>query len=514
MSSVKPILIVVLSSWIFSFSADQKDTTIKKKIVFSDTLTGRQLAEEYCQRCHILPDPSLLDKNTWANSVLPNMGRRLGLKSAGRNPFEDLPQEETQMIRALDIYPESALLSEDDWNKIVQYYLSEAPNVPLPQRNVLPVTPVLPLFKTQDLKLGDKPFPQTTLLKFDKNSSQLYVGDAQNTLYILNNQFELLKTRTTESPAVDIDFPKNAPPRLLMIGSFKPSEQRSGRLLSLDKKNGSAFSDIAALHRPVQFAVSDINQDGKEDAVICEFGNHSGELAWLDNFQIGKKHVLKAFPGARKVEIVDLNHDKKPDILVLMAQAREEMVVFYNLGNGKFQEKSLMRFQPLFGGSYFELADFNNDGFPDIILSNGDNWDYSAVRKNYHGIRIYLNDGKDNFRQSYFYPMYGASKTIARDFDGDGDLDIAAISFYTELDDPAQRFIYLSNEGNLHFNAFSTPEAVKGKWLTMEAGDFDNDGDEDIVLGSYFHNFAELSSLIFQGIDTFPQVLVLKNTTK
>jgi FG-GAP-like repeat len=194
-----------------------------------------------------------------------------------------------------------------------------------------------------------------------------------------------------------------------------------------------------------------------------------------------------------------------------MAQANEEITIFYNQGKGKFKEKTVLRFPPVYGVSYFELADFNKDGFQDILLTNGDNWDYSAIEKPYHGIRIYLNDGKDNFKEAYFYPLFGTSKAMARDFDNDGDLDIAAISFYADLAQPEQSFIYLQNEGGSHFKTFSTPEAAAGKWLTMEVGDFDKDGDVDIALGSYFHTVGEMTKLLFRGIEFFPQLLILKN---
>ena len=114
----------------------------------------------------------------------------------------------------------------------------------------------------------------------------------------------------------------------------------------------------------------------------------------------------------------------------------------------------------------------------------------------------------------WFYPIYGASKAVARDFDSDGDLDIAAISFYSDLEKPEQGFIYLSNEANFNFKAFSSPEAAYGKWLTMDAGDFDRDGDIDIVLGSYFQSVGELSKLIAKGVLTFPQILVFTNQKK
>jgi len=284
-------------------------------------------------------------------------------------------------------------------------------------------------------------------------------------------------------------------------------------LAKAGKKDESKIN-IHLLHRPVHFVATDLNMDGKEDVIISEFGNHSGKLSWLDDFQPKKRHILKELPGARKVEITDFNKDGKPDIMALMTQAREEISIFYNLGNGEFKEKVVLQFPPVFGSIYFELADFNKDGFQDIVLTNGDNWDYSAIKKNYHGVRVYLNDGKDNFKRAWFYPLYGASKAIARDFDGDGDIDIAATSFYSDLDNPEQGFVYLSNEGNLNFKPFSTPQGASGKWMIMEVADYDQDGDEDIILGSYFHNIGELSVLMFQGITTFPQLLVLENKTK
>lgn len=516
MSYFKISVIAIFSIGIMALSLSERTISPPKYIspkapVIAD---GRQLAQIYCQRCHAFPDPSLLDKQTWVQKVLPNMAMRLGVKVSQSETLEPLPAEEEKIVKALNIYPETALISQSEWQQIVEYYEREAPAENLPQKKVDPISEQLPLFAAKTVTLEDKPVSQITLLKYDKGSSQLYVGDAQNSLYVIDKDFKITDKWWLDTAPTDIDFPKNAPPRILTIGIFSPSDQKLGRLMTLTKSTVPNMVNIAGLPRPVSFSSSDLNMDGKEDAIICGFGNYSGKLFWLDNFDPNKEHILKDLPGARNTVIKDLNGDKKPDIVALMAQGREGMSIFYNLGNGKFREKEILTFSPVFGASYFEMADFNKDGFQDILLANGDNWDYSSVNKNYHGIRIYLNDGKDNFKEAWFYPMYGAAKALARDFDGDGDLDIAATSFYNDLEHPEQGFLYFSNQGNLKFNVSSTPEAALGKWLTMEAADIDQDGDTDIILGSYFQNIGEVTKLMFRGATSFPQLLILENKNK
>ncbi len=472
------------------------------------------LAQRYCQTCHLFPEATLLDKKTWITSVLPNMALRLGIRTAGTDPFADLPEAEVNAIRPLGIYPETAILSESAWQRLVAYYEKEAPDVPLPSKKAITVTNHLPLFKVQALSLGDEAVPKTTLLKYDTEHAQLYVGDDHHSLFVLDSNFNLSNKWWIDTAPTDIDFPKNAAPRLLTIGLFNPSDQKMGRLLSIEKNSHPGSVNLPGLARPVQFATGDLDADGKEDVVICEFGNHAGKLSWYENFNSQKEHILSLLPGARKVEIRDLNHDQKPDLVVLMAQAREGVSIYYNQGKGHFREKSVLRFQPAFGASYFEMVDFNGDGYLDMLLTNGDNWDYSPIDKNYHGVRIYLNDRKDNFKEAYLFPLYGASKALARDFDGDGDLDIAVTSFYADLAQPEQGFIYLENQGKLNFKPFSTPEAAAGKWLTMEAADFDHDGDIDLVLGSYFQSLGELTQLFSNGIQEFPQLLILTNESR
>lgn len=474
-------------------------------------MSGKILAERYCQMCHMFPEPGLLDKNTWENSVLPNMGMRLGIRVNGLDPFEDLDPTDELIVRNLDIYPENPMILDEDWNKIVKYYTQNAPSkLEALQKTVRIEKKTMP-FKSQFITIGDNKLPKVSLLSYNEATSELYIGD-NNDLYALRNTGEISRNWKLNSPASHIEFEQKADPLLLTIGKFRPSDQELGQLSNLRTGEDLSYTPIHIpnLKRPVYFETADLNGDGKKDVVVCNFGNYTGKLSWFDGFDPSKEHVLSALPGARMVWVKDLNGDQKPDIVALMAQAYEQISIYYNKGNGEFEEKRVMEFSPVHGVSYFEIADFNQDGFEDILLTNGDNWDYSNVDKPYQGIRIYLNDGKNNFKEAFFYPMYGCSKAMARDFDNDGHLDIVAVSFYSDLEDPKESFVFLSNKGNMEFTASFHPDAKYGKWLTMEVADFNGDNRLDVMLGNFIYNFSEMTKVVATtGLSSFPQVLLL-----
>jgi len=158
-------------------------------------------------------------------------------------------------------------------------------------------------------------------------------------------------------------------------------------------------------------------------------------------------------------------------------------------------------------------VDFNKDGLMDILVTNGDNGEYPSPPKRYHGIRLYLNRGGLRFEEAFFYPLNGAFCAMARDFDQDGDLDIAAISFFPDYEkSPNESFVYLENKGNMQFTASTFSQCIVGRWLVMDVGDLDGDGDVDIVLGSCINGPGAVPAWLKRDWDRFsPSILVLRN---
>jgi hypothetical protein len=506
----------ILILWIIFFlSCKQYNRNQSHKQISSSSVeAGELLAKKYCQGCHQFPDPSLLDVKSWEKGVLPVMAPRLGIFNYG---WEKYPSSRRDRNLAPGFYPSQPLLGNDDWQHIIDYYLATAPDSLPGQQRQFPIKNDLSLFSFYS-PANAGPGPMTCFIQVDTTQSPHSILTADVFLKSLERYDQNLKeidSVSVRGAIVDIDFG----PRPIVatnIGQMNPNNGRFGKLENISGRNGKIILDsmwqFDSLRRPVQSVQVDLNGDGKPDELVCEFGHLTGALSWYENMGNNKfsRHVLRSVPGAIKAYVRDYNHDGLPDLVVLFAQGEEGIFLFTNRGGGRFDQKEILRFPPSYGSSYFEMDDFNHDGFPDILYTCGDNADYSVVLKPYHGVYIFLNDGHWNFSQQYFYPINGCYKAMARDFDGDGDLDIATISFFADYkNQPEEGFVYLENTGNFIFKPHSAPQTEHGRWLTMDVSDFDGDGKPDILLGNFSHAPAFISPSI--SWETGPPFLYLRN---
>jgi hypothetical protein len=452
--------------------------------VSGNNLTPKQLAQAYCGSCHLYPDPDLLPKSVWNKKLLKDMARRLGYVQDDYDPFKQLSMYDAFVLRHANIYPkDSIIISSSDWQKISNYYLQESPEEAILPKRKPEVTNTLPNFKVKII--DDLPSqPLTTMVHFDTVNNLIYWGSRAGDLMILDNRGNLQKNFSLESPLSHI-IQKGGIDYMVTMGIMDPSEESKGKIQMIQ---GRKVTDLLSeLHRPIHLTITDLDQDGIEDYVVSQFGNQTGKLSWfhLGAGQKFQERIIKSVPGAISTEVQDFNKDGRLDIMALFGQGDERISIFYQDKRGEFNEKSVLRFPPVYGSSSFQLIDFNKDGELDILYTNGDNADYSYSLKRYHGTRLFLNQGNYRYEEAYFYPMYGTTKAMAMDFDLDGDLDILAIGFFPDFDaDFPEGFVYLENQGNLNFKPYTFPESINGRWLVADAGDVDGDGDYDIVLGS------------------------------
>jgi hypothetical protein len=249
--------------------------------------------------------------------------------------------------------------------------------------------------------------------------------------------------------------------------------------------------------------------------VVSAYGNILGNFSWYRQLGPGRyeQHVILDRPGAIRCELRDFDGDGRRDVAVLMAQGKEAFEVLFNEGGGKFSELPALEQHPAWGYAGFQLADFDADEQLDLVTANGDNGEYPSCLKAYHGVRLYLNRGRAGFKQVFFYPQNGAFCVVTRDFDRDGDLDIASAAYFPDyVRSPEESFVYLENLGGFRFRPFSFPAAQLGRWLVMTAGDVDGDGDEDLVLGAANRTpYGVPKELSARWEKEGPSILILKN---
>jgi len=478
-------------------------------------MEGEKLARQVCVSCHIFPEPQVLDRKTWQEQVLPRMETFLGV-----SPPDYSSSPEGELLRQLHVYPDHAVIGKADWEKIVAYFMNRAPEQPLPQVTHPEIKVGLKQFTASAARFRYTP-PATTLTAVSSRDHRIFLGDdLARSIVILDSEGRSLDSlRVENSPVSLVETERGI--YVTAIGSVQPSEVPRGELLFFER-NGDQFGPrkvlLKDLPRPVQSEFGDFNRDGKMDVAICLFGNHRGRFSWFENLgnETYTEHTLLELPGAVRCLAHDFNGDGVPDLGLLLAQRTEAFNILTNDGQGNFGSEVVFQKQPAFGHNYFELPDFNGDSRPDLLVVNGDNGEYESALKNYHGIRIYLNRGGKRFEEAYFFPLNGATKAMARDFDGDGDLDIAAISFYPDYQkSPRESFVYLENQGNLKFSPSTFPQCIAGRWIVMDVGDVDGDGDPDIVLGSYIRGPTQVPDFLSKTWEKQgPSLMILKNNRR
>lgn len=475
---------------------------------------GRKLAETYCISCHSFPEPDLLNKESWDKYMLPRMGLFLGIVEHDSLRVSIAGSEaELKNVEASGMFPKRAVVSEEDWKKIKEFYLANAPEE-IPQPEKKNITKGLKHFKVNIPEYKLSP-PSITMARFDTVNKAIFLGDAiSQSLMVMSDDLQFIQgAKIGEGPVWMQELPQEY--LVTVMGSFSPTDYGSGYVLSLPKGDGKTYKVIDSLRRPTHCDAADLTGDGLIDIVTCEFAKWTGKLTlWINNGNgTYTPKILRNKPGATSSYIKDLNNDNRPDIIALFGQGDEGIFIYYNEGDGKFREETVLRFPPSYGSTFFKLYDFNKDGYDDIIYTAGDNADFPPILKHYHGVYVFINDGTNHFEQKHFLQLNGAYAAMPEDYDQDGDIDIAAISFFPDYQgQPDESFVYYENDGKGNFTMSTFENPTMGRWIVMDVGDYDGDNDKDIVLGSLAFEVVPPNGLVEQWVEKGIPFIVLENT--
>lgn len=153
-----------------------------------------------------------------------------------------------------------------------------------------------------------------------------------------------------------------------------------------------------------------------------------------------------------------------------------EHTAIYTNSAGSFTENVTTGLTPLRKG-YSAWGDLNNDGYIDLVRAGMQGDDFSGEGHSY----IAINNTDGTFTENYLpdnKTFYSGDVALA-DFDADGDLDIL-ITGRNNQNVTESRFY--RNEGDGNFSALSTISLKGMDSGNIEVGDYDLDGDIDILI--------------------------------
>jgi predicted nucleotidyltransferase len=169
----------------------------------------------------------------------------------------------------------------------------------------------------------------------------------------------------------------------------------------------------------------------------------------------------------------DYDNDGDLDILLTGAGA-DPSKIYRNNGNNTFSEQTEISLTGIYYGSV-AWGDYDNDGDLDILLTG-----FSSPGQ---VSKIYRNNGNNTFSEQTEISLTGVyySSVAWGDYDNDGDLDILLTGAINISNGQAVSKIYRNNGDNT-FTEQTSISLAAVYYGSVAWGDYDNDGDLDILL--------------------------------
>jgi len=233
------------------------------------------------------------------------------------------------------------------------------------------------------------------------------------------------------------------------------------------------------------FIVIDWNNDGYEDVVFTD--NTNNLISWIQNLgneQFSTPQLIANIESPQgNIDIVDFDGDSDLDVIVTSVTfnggAIASVVLIENLGNGNFSQSNLA--SGICSLAKSKVIDVDNDSYFDLITIGGCG-DLYLIKQTVSGMVSSLIDNTLNSMNQLFE---------IDDFNGDGLPDILTIE--TSANSGTNLFdLYIIE--NLGGGNFSVPHLISNSIPSHEfftTGDYDNDGDIDVLLTKSYGSYNE-----------------------
>jgi enediyne biosynthesis protein E4 len=196
------------------------------------------------------------------------------------------------------------------------------------------------------------------------------------------------------------------------------------------------------------------------------------------------------------IALADYDRDGRTDIFVANDSVPE--FLYHNKGGGTFEEVGLISGVALDGeghtyaGMGVDFADYNNDGLPDLVVTDLANQMYAVYRNNGDGTFVYESYPSGIGRMTMTHSGWGVRLL---DYDNDGWKDLLIAQGHDldtiELTFPNLRYrepMLLAHNNGLGFTDVSAEagSVFREAWVGrgMAVGDIDNDGRLDAVVAT------------------------------
>ena len=237
-------------------------------------------------------------------------------------------------------------------------------------------------------------------------------------------------------------------------------------------------------------AWGDYNNDGYLDILLTGYNSISGYFSKIyrnkgDNTFEETGITLSEGSGS-SVAWGDYDNDGNLDILLTGYSSGSFSKIYHNNGDDTFTEQSTINLTGVSSGSV-AWGDYDNDGYLDIILTG--NSSDGIVSK------IYRNNGNNTFTEQKGISLTGLSSGSVAwgDYDNDGYLDILMTGTENGYVSSAISLIYHNNGNNTFTKQTFDLTGVSNSSVAW--GDYDNDGDLDILLAGYSNSYVPISEI-------------------